>query len=121
MIVDKTVELLEALLSGHLEIGEFEQQLSDELFELRQDVAISEKRRLLSRIQLYLHEFREGNRDVIEVYIAAQAALDLSRPFSTPLSSKTDIDVPPSKPGEVVPTTSSLRPDFSKLLETIPV
>lgn len=121
MAVDKTVELLEALLSGRLEINEFEQQLSDKLFQLRQDVVLTEQKRLLSRIQLYLHEFKEGNRDLIEVYMAAQAALDLARPFSTPLKSKTEISAPPSQPGEVVPASSSLPPDFSKLLEPIPI
>ena len=121
MAVDKTVELLEALLSGRLEINEFGQQLSDKLFQLRQDVVLTEQKRLLSRIQLYLHEFREGNRDIIEVYMAAQAALDLARPFSTPLRSKTEISAPPSQPGEVVPTSFSLPPDFSKLLEPIPI
>lgn len=120
MVVDKTVELLESLLSGRLEISEFGQQLSDELFQLRQDVSLTEWKRLLSRIQLYLHEFREGNRDIIEVYMAAQGALDLARPFSRPLSSKTEIETPPSQPGEVIPTSSSLPPDFSKL-QPIPV
>jgi len=121
MAVDNTVELLEALLSGSLEISEFEQQLSDELFQLREDVTLTKRKRLLSRIQLYLHEFREGNRDIIEVYMAAQAALDLARPFSRPLSSKTEIDAPPSQPGEVVPASSSLPPDFSKLPSPIPI
>lgn len=120
MVVGKTVELLEALLSGRLEISKFEQQLSDELFQLRQDVSLTERKRLLSRIQLYLHEFGEGNRDIIEVYMAAQGALDLTRPFSTPLSSKTEIAAPPRQAGGVVPTSSSSPPDFSKL-QPIPV
>lgn len=115
MVVDKMVELMEALLSGRMEISEFEQKLSDMLFQLRQDAALTGQKRLLSRIQLYLHEFREGNRDIIEVYIAVQAALDLARPVSTPIRSKTEIQSPPSQPGEVIPRSSSPPPESSKL------
>jgi len=121
MVIDKTVVLMEGFLSGRLGIDEFEQRLGDELFELRQDGAVTEERRSLARAQLFLHEFREGNRDVIEVYMAAQAALDLARPFATPPRSKIDMDVPPSQPGEVVPGSSCLQPDFSEVRTPIPV
>jgi len=111
------VELLEALLNGSLRIDKFEQALSDELFELRQDATMTEEKGLLSRIQLYLHEFREGNREIIEVYVAAQAALDLARPFSKALRSETEIEAPPSQGGEVVPGSSSRTQKVSVLAE----
>lgn len=117
MVVDKIVELLEALLSGRVGINEFEQRLSDELFQLRQDVTPSENKKLLARIQLYLHELDEGNRDIHEVYMAAQAALDLAKPSSTPVHSRTKIFIPPRQAGGVVPTTSSPPPEFSELPE----
>ncbi len=117
MVVDRRVELLEALLSGRIYINEFGQGLSDELFQLRQDATPTEDKTLLSRIQLYLHEFEEGNRDIHDVYIAAQAALDLTKPSSISIQPKTKIFVQPSEPGDVVPTSSSPPPDFSELPE----
>ena len=117
MVVHKTVELLEALISGRIDINEFGQGLSDELFQLRQDTTPTEDMKLLSRIQLYLHEFDEGNRDIHEVYIAAQAALDLAKPVSISVQSKTKIFTPRRLPGEIVPTSSSLPADFSELPE----
>ncbi len=70
----KMISLLTGLLSGRVDISEFQQQLGDVLFELRQDATPNQDKQLLSRIQLYLHEFDEGNRDIHEVYMAAQAA-----------------------------------------------
>jgi hypothetical protein len=115
MIVDSRVKLLEALLSGRIDIYEFSQGLSDELFQLRQDATPTEEKTLLSRIQLYLHELEEGNRDIHEVYIATQAALNLAKPSCTSIRPKTKIFVPPTQPGTVVPTSSSPPPDFSEL------
>lgn len=115
MVVDNRVKLLEALLSGRTDIYEFSQGLSDELFQLRQDATPTEEKALLSRIQLYLHELEEGNRDIHEVYIAAQAALNLAKPSDISIRPKTKIFVPPSQPGTIVPTSSSQPPDFSDL------
>ena len=117
MAIDNRVKLLEALLSGRIGIEEFRQGLSDELFQLRQDATLTEEKILLSKIQLYLHEFEEGNRDIHEVYIAAQEALNLAHPSYTSIQPETRIVVPPSQPGTVVPTSSSPPPDFSELPE----
>ena len=118
MLVGSRVKLLEALLSGCIDIHEFSQGLSDELFQLRQDTTPTEEKTLLSRIQLYLHELEEGNRDIHEVYIAAQAALNLAKPSHISIRAKTKIVVPPSQPGiTVVLTSSSPPPDFSELPE----
>jgi len=111
------VDLLEALLSGRIDLNEFGQGLSDELFRLRQDATPTEAKKLLSRIQLYLHEFYEDNRDIHEVYMAAQAALGSAKPVSTSIRSRTKVFTPPSPTGTVVPTSSSLPPEFSKLPE----
>ena len=118
MVVNSRVKLLEALLSGFIDIHEFSQGLSDELFQLRQDPTPTEEKTLLSRIQLYLHELEEGSRDIHEVYIAAQAALNLAKPSRTSIRPKTKIVVPPSQPGiTIVPTSSSPPPDLSELPE----
>lgn len=115
MVIDSRVNLLEALLSGQIGIEEFREGLSDELFQLRQDATLTEEKTLLSRIQLYLHEFDEGNRDIHEVYIAAQAALNLAKPSHISIKSKTQIVVPRSQPGTVVLTSSSPPPELSEL------
>jgi len=107
MVIDNRVKLLEALLSGCTGIYEFGQGLSDELFQLRQDATPTEEKTVLSRIQLYLHEFDEGNRDIHEVYIAAQAALNLAKPSRISTQPKTKTVAPPSQPDTFVPTSSS--------------
>ena len=114
MVIDSRVKLLQDLLSGRIGIDEFRQGLSDELFQLRQDATLTEEKTSLSRIQLYLHEFDEGNRDIHEVYIAAQVALNLAKPSRISIQPKTKIVVPPAT---VVPTSSSPLPDFSELPE----
>ncbi len=76
MAVKKIVDMLVGLLSGESDIEKFDQELSDALFELRQKPTLTDEKRMLSKIQLYLHEFKEGTRDILEVYIAAQSALD---------------------------------------------
>jgi hypothetical protein len=118
MVIDNRVKLLEALLSGRIGIDEFRQGLSDELFQLRQDATLTEEKTLLARIQLYMHEFDEGNRDIHEVYMAAQAALNSAKPSRKSIQSKTKIVVPPAT---IVPTTSSPPPDFSELPELLRV
>ena len=118
----ETIDLLVSLLSGRLHIHEFGQQLGDVLFELRQDITPSEDKQMLSRIQLYLHEFDEGNRDIREVYIAAQAALDLAKPSKRPVATKlTRVFALPIEAGAVVPSTASPPPEFSKLPGPVPI
>ena len=117
MVASSTVNLLEALLSGRINLNEFGQGLSDELFHLRQRATPTEERKLLSRIQLYLHEFHEGNRDIHEVYMAAQAALHSAKPLTTYIPSRPEVFTPPSSTVAVVPTSSSPPPEFSKLPE----
>lgn len=118
----KMVSLLTHLLSGRLDISEFHQQLGDLLFELRQDATPNEDKQLLSRIQLYLHEFDEGNRDIHEVYMAAQAALDLVKPVRRTVPTKfTRLSALPFEPGVVGTTTASPAPEFSELRKPVPI
>jgi hypothetical protein len=116
MVIDNRVKLLEALLSGRIGIEEFRQGLSDELFQLRQDATLTEEKTSLSRIQLYLHEFEEGNRDIHEVYIAAQEALNLAHPSRRSIQPKTKIIAPSSQPDTFVPTSSSATTRLLKVV-----
>ncbi|TET26771.1 MAG: hypothetical protein E3J67_00880 [Dehalococcoidia bacterium] len=110
------MSLLTGLLSGRVDIDEFQQQLGDVLFELRQDATPNEDKQLLSRIQLYLHEFDEGSRDIHEVYIAAQAALDLLKPTKRSVPKKlTELSTLLIEPNMVGTTTASPAPEFSEL------
>jgi len=118
----KMISLLTGLLSGRVDISEFQQQLGDVLFELRQDATPNQDKQLLSRIQLYLHEFDEDNRDIHEVYMAAQAALDLVKPVRRVVLTKfTRLSVLPIEPGAVGATTASPAPEFSKLRTPVPI
>ncbi len=83
MVANRTVALLESFVSGRTDIGEFTQQINDRLFELRQNSTMNQEKKLLSKIQLYLHEADEGNRDVSEVYKVIQSALELVKPSAT--------------------------------------
>ena len=118
----KIISLLTGLLSGHVDIGEFQHQLGDVLFELRQSATPNEDKRMLSRIQLYLHEFDEGNRDIHEVYIAAQAALDVVKPVRRPVPTKlTSLSTLLIEPNTVGTTTASPAPEFTELPTPVPI
>jgi len=101
MIANKTIVLLESFVSGRIDISEFKRQISDRLFELRQKPTMNDEKRLLSKVQLYLHEADEGSRERIEVYMASQAALDLAKPFNTPIESQLDVVSSPPQPGDI--------------------
>jgi len=83
MIEPKTVSLLESFLSGRISMAEFDEEIGDRLFRLRQDPEMTDEKELLSHIQLCLHEADEGSRDPFEVYMATQSALDMINPSKT--------------------------------------
>ncbi len=83
MVAKKTIILLESFVSNRIEISEFKRQINDRLFELRQNPTMNQEKKLLSKIQLYLHEADEGSRDRSEVYQTCQTALDLVKPSAT--------------------------------------
>ena len=119
---ETVTSLLADLLSNRLDIGKFEQQLGDVLFELRQDYTPNEDKKMLSRIQLYLHELDEGNRDIHEVYIAAQAALDLLKPTKRPVPKKlTKLSTLLIEPNMVGTTSASPAPEFRELRRPVPI
>ena len=95
MAASKAINLLKDLLSGQLSIGTFDPQLSDILFELRQNPTPSEDVKLFSRIQLYIHELNEGHRDTFEIYMASQAALDSVKPSPKPFKHDFDTFIHP--------------------------
>jgi len=114
MITNRTIALLESFVSGRVDISEFKRQINDRLFELRQNSAMNQEKKLLSKIQLYLHEADEGSREVREVYMASQSALDLVKPFTTPIESGINVVVSlPTKPGDFSVGSDSRPRDFT--------
>jgi hypothetical protein len=96
-----------------MEIDKFRHQLGDILFDLRQDANLSEHKQLLTKIQLYIHEFDEGDRDRHEVYIAAQAAIDSIEPVKKYLPTKFDVFSQASEPDKFDATSASSAPELS--------
>ena len=90
MIANRTIALLDSFVSGRTDINQFRRQIDDRLFELRQKPTMSQEKKFLSKIQLYLHEVDEGSRELIEVYMVSQAALDLAKPLTAPIENKID-------------------------------
>ena len=70
------IRKLAEFVSGEIELPEFKQFVEDRLFELRQNPEMTDEKRLLSGIELYLHEAEEGLREESEVYANVQFILD---------------------------------------------
>ncbi len=61
---------------GRILISEFRKKIDEELFDLRQSPELTEEQKMLSGIQLYLHEIEEGFREEFEVYMLVRSILD---------------------------------------------
>jgi len=70
------IRTLAEFITGEIELPKFKQFVEERLFELRQKPEMTDEKRLLSDIELYLHEIEEGLRDESEVYAHAQFVLD---------------------------------------------
>ena len=70
------IRTLAEFTSGEIALPEFEQLVEERLFELRQSPKMTEEKRILSSIELYLHEAEEGLREESEVYAQVQSILD---------------------------------------------
>ena len=70
------IRTLAEFANGEIELPEFAQLVEDRLFELLQNPEMTEEKRVLSSIELYLHEVEEGQRDPVEVYALVQFILD---------------------------------------------
>jgi len=70
------IRTLAEFVTGEIELPRFRQLVEDRIFELLQKPEITDEKRVLSSIELYLHEAEEGLRDESEVYAHVQSILD---------------------------------------------
>ena len=70
------IRTLAEFVTGEIELPRFRQLVEDRIFELLQKPEMTDEKRILSTIELYLHEAEEGMRDEDEVYAKAQFILD---------------------------------------------
>jgi len=70
------IRTLAEFVNGDIKLPDFKQLVEDRLFELRQNPEMTDEKRLLSGIELYLHEAEEGLKKESEVYGQTQFILD---------------------------------------------
>ena len=70
------IRTLAEFVIGEIELPKFRQLVEERIFELLQKPEMTEEKKLLSSIELYLHEAEEGLRPEFEVYAHAQSILD---------------------------------------------
>ena len=70
------IEELAKFVTGDIGLSEFKQLVEERLFELRQEPDVTQEKKVLSGIELYLHESEEGQRSISEAYARAQSILD---------------------------------------------
>lgn len=70
------VRILAEFITGDMNVSQLRQHIEERLFKLRQKPEVTEERELLSSVELYLHEFDEGYRNLFEVYDHVQSILD---------------------------------------------
>ena len=110
------IRILAEFVTGEISFSEFKQLIEERIFDLCQKPEITDEKRALSSIELYLHEAAEGLRDESEVYAHVQFTLDSiilskltspweyfspSSPKLTYLLSKT-FDVDPEQPQPIL-------------------
>ena len=76
MEVGEYIRAMAEFITGEIELPSFKQLVEERLFELRQNPEITDEKRFLSSIELYLHEAEEGLREKNEVYAHVQFILD---------------------------------------------
>ena len=70
------INTLSLFIAGNMIISKLERAVDDRLSELRRSPEMNPEKRVLSAIDLYLHEMNEGFRDEAELYGFIRAALD---------------------------------------------
>jgi hypothetical protein len=82
--------ILAEFITGNVRVSQLSQHVEERLFELRRKPEITEERELLSSIELCLHEFDEGYRDLFEVYSHVQSIIDNITLEPSPSKRETD-------------------------------
>jgi hypothetical protein len=70
------IKILAEFVTGEINFSEFKQAIEERLFELRQEPEMTNEKKLLSSVELRLHEAEEGLRPEFEVYAHVQSILD---------------------------------------------
>ena len=76
MAIEGYINTLSLFIAGNMTVSKLEKAVDDRLSELRRSPEINPEKRILSTIDLYLHEMHEGFRDEAELYGFIRAALD---------------------------------------------
>ncbi len=114
------IRTLAEFVSGEIGLLRFKELVGDRLFELLQNPEMTDEKRDLSSIELYLHEAEEGLRDEAEVYAIVQFTLDniiLTR--LTSIGETAYFSSPPSKLPYLLSRTFDIDPDSPDKQETI--
>ena len=64
---NEIINVLKDFIDGNIQANQLSNTIDEWLFELRQTPDLSEDQRLLSTLELYLHEAEEGYRSLGEV------------------------------------------------------
>jgi len=70
------IRILAEFLTGDIGVSQLRQYVDERLLKLRQKPEVTEEREVLSSVELYIHEFGEGYRNLFEVYDHVQSMLD---------------------------------------------
>ena len=70
------VKILAEFITGEINRSEFKQAIEERLFELRKEPEMTNEKKLLSSVELHLHETEEGLRPEFELYAHVQSILD---------------------------------------------
>jgi hypothetical protein len=76
MAIESYINTLSLFIAGNMSISKLEKAVDDRLSELRRSPEMNPEKRILSTIDLYLHEMNEGFRAEAELYGFIRAALD---------------------------------------------
>ncbi len=76
MKMGQYIKTFAEFVTGEINFSEFKQAVEERLWELRQEPEMTEEKKLLSSVELYLHETSEGLRPDFELYAHVQSILD---------------------------------------------
>lgn len=76
MIPGELTRLLARFLLGEVELDALKDSIDERLFVLRQRSEMTPEKKLLSKLQLYLHEAEEGLRPEFDIYALVQSTVD---------------------------------------------
>ena len=87
----RIIELLKDFLSGNIQIDKLCETVDEWLFDLRQKPNLTPEQELLSNLELYIHEAREGYRSLDELYeyMLSVISYDISERFVTTITLNT--------------------------------